>query len=91
MSEISPVSRTTATTTTPTARPAAQDSAVGTASRGSDRVEFSQTAQLLSKLAKLPDVRQDVVDRVKAEIASGNYESDDKIEAVLDRLGEDLA
>ncbi|MCE9589456.1 MAG: flagellar biosynthesis anti-sigma factor FlgM [Planctomycetes bacterium] len=91
MSEITPVSRSGVTTPTQGARPAVQDKSTTTTTRPSDRVEFSQAAQLLSKLAELPDVRQDVVDRVRGEIAKGNYETDDKIEAAIDKLGEDLA
>jgi negative regulator of flagellin synthesis FlgM len=62
-----------------------------TAVRGDDRVEFSRAAQLLSKLHELPDVRQDLVDRVKNEIASGTYETPDKLDAALESLSEDLA
>lgn len=59
-------------------------------SRGTDRVEFSQTAQLLSRLADLPDIRFDLVARVKSEIAAGTYETADKFDAALDGLVDDL-
>jgi anti-sigma28 factor (negative regulator of flagellin synthesis) len=57
-----------------------------TPGRGSDSVEFSRTAQLLSKLAELPDVRQGLIDRVKGEIAAGTYETPEKIEAAVNGL-----
>ena len=59
-------------------------------SRGRDSVELSQTAQLLSRIAQLPDIRQGLVDRVRAEIEEGGYDTDEKIEALLDSLAEDL-
>ncbi len=58
--------------------------------RGGDTVELSTTAQVLSKLAELPAVRQDLVERVRAEIANGTYDTPDKIDALLDRLAKDL-
>ena len=54
------------------------------------KVELSEHARLLSKLAELPDVRQDLVDRVKAEIEAGTYDTADKIDALLDELARDL-
>jgi len=65
-----------------TASPPAGDSAV-----------LSPQAQFLSKLANL-NVRQDLIDRVKAEIASGDYEKPGelaaKVDALLSELHEDL-
>ena len=81
-SNIPPTSRATARSSQPTA-PAAQ-------ARGSDKIELSQRAQLLSRLAALPDVRQDLIDRVKAEIADGVYDTPDKIDELLDELAQDL-
>ena len=81
MSEISPVGQPRAIGvgakgTSPTAKgqaPATQ--------RGADAIELSVQAQLLSRLAKLPDVRQELV---------GTYDTPDKIEALLDELEQDL-
>ena len=56
--------------------------------RGSDRAEFSDAAQLLSRV---PDVRQDLIDRVKGEIDRGTYETDEKIDKAIESLLEDLA
>ncbi len=63
----------------------------GSSLRGTDRVELSQAAQLLSRLQELPDIRFDLVARVKGEIAAGTYETPDKFDAALDGLIEDLA
>jgi flagellar biosynthesis anti-sigma factor FlgM len=81
-SNIPPTNRATGRSS-PSAPPTAQV-------RDSDKVELSQRAQLLSRLAELPDVRQDLVDRVKAEIADGGYDTPDKVDQLLDELAHDL-
>ena len=67
-----------------------RNAATPAAPRAGDEVELSSTARLLSKLHELPDVRQDVVDRVKQEIANGTYETPEKLEAAIGGLIEDL-
>jgi flagellar biosynthesis anti-sigma factor FlgM len=54
--------------------------------RQSDRVELSDRARLLDRMRDLPDVRQDRVDRVRAAIARGGYDSDMRINSAIDRL-----
>ena len=71
----------------------ATDSASAAPKRQPDTVELSQQAREASQAA--PDegieaIRMDVVARVRAEIAAGTYETPQKIEALLDRLLEDL-
>ncbi len=91
MSEVSPIHRPVAPTLEPHARSARTQTHSDTTTRGEDQVELSNTAQLLSKIADLPDVRQNLVDRVKASIADGTYESDDKTDAAIDSLLDDIA
>ena len=55
--------------------------------RPSDRVELSDRARLLSKLASMPDVRHDVVSAAKAKLESGEYDAD---EAYLDTAIENM-
>lgn len=57
--------------------------------RPSDRVEVSERARYLGKLASLP-VRQNLVDQARREIAAGTYDSLERVEGALDSLGEDL-
>ena len=57
----------------------------------SDSVELSPNAQLLAKMAALPDVRIDLVNQIKSEIEAGTYETEDKISAAIDNLADDLA
>lgn len=58
--------------------------------RGPDRAEFSQAAEYLSRLRAMPAVRQDLIDEVRAKIASGQYETPDKIDQSLDELFGDV-
>ena len=59
-------------------------------SRGSDQIELSDTAKILAKLSDLPEVREDLVARIKAEIADGKYETPDKLDAAIEGLAQDL-
>ena len=92
MADIAPIPPAGATARTHEAGPKrSQAAAPAAATRPADRVDLSDQSRLLSRLASLPDIRQDLVDRVKAEIAAGNYVTDDKIEVAVDGLLEDLA
>jgi anti-sigma28 factor (negative regulator of flagellin synthesis) len=97
MSDISPIGPSGVATGARTTRHHNNTPATTTTSRGGDRVELSSAAQLkaqipqlLSKINALPDVRQDLVDRVKAQIANNTYETSDKIDAAISKLGEDV-
>jgi flagellar biosynthesis anti-sigma factor FlgM len=90
MSDISPIGSPSATSGARAHRHQSITTPAATSTRGGDKVELSNTAQLLSKLAALPDIRQDLVDRVKAQIANNTYETPEKIDAAITGLGEDL-
>ena len=89
MSDVSPVTRPRATTPGAPARQTRPAGGPAAAPRSADRAEFSKAAQLLSKLAELPDVRQDLIDRVRAEIAAGTYETPEKIDQAIEKLVEE--
>jgi len=55
-----------------------------------DQVELSDRARLLSKLRETPEIRQDLVDRVRSEIADGSYLTSDKLDSAADNLLTDL-
>ena len=55
-----------------------------------DRAEISETARLLSQLAEVPEVRMEKVEELKELIASGQYESKEKIEQAVERLMDEL-
>ncbi len=56
----------------------------------SDTVEISTVAKLAAKVQQLPEVRTELVQRVKAEIEAGTYETPEKIEITVDRLMDEL-
>ena len=88
MSDIAPIGRPSAASLSSTGRLMTPPSSTSAATRGDDKVELSAVAQLLGKLRDLPVIRQDLVDRVKAELKKDEdaYASDDKIDAANDRL-----
>lgn len=53
--------------------------------RGGDQVELSQLASVLQRLRNLP-VREELVDRVRQEVAQGQYDTPEKLDAALDEL-----
>lgn len=89
MSDIAPIGRPLAASfeAAPAhARTNGQTPAVG---RASDSVELSSHAQLLGKLRSNP-IRQGLVDAARAEIADGTYETEDKLDAAIESIIEDL-
>jgi anti-sigma28 factor (negative regulator of flagellin synthesis) len=58
--------------------------------RTSDRVELSRVAQYLSQLQNEPAQRTDLIERVRSEIESGTYLSEDKLSAAADQLLDDI-
>lgn len=62
-----------------------------TPSRQPDSVELSPQVQaLLDKIQAGGDVRMDKVQEVRAQIASGKYETPEKLDVAADRLLDDL-
>jgi anti-sigma28 factor (negative regulator of flagellin synthesis) len=57
----------------------------------SDRVTISPAAEAAIQAAEAGDVRQDLVNRIRTEIAAGTYETPSKLEAALDRMLDELA
>lgn len=58
--------------------------------RGEDRVELSGPFRLLNVLRERAGVRQDLVERVRSEIAAGTYETAERLDLAIDALSEDL-
>jgi negative regulator of flagellin synthesis FlgM len=56
-----------------------------------DRVEISDLASLLSRLAELPEARAKKIVAVRNAIADGRYETAEKLEVATERLLEDLS
>ena len=90
MSDVGPVGTTKINPVGGAGRPDPPPPSAPRAARPDDKVELSLKAQLLSKLAELPEVREDLVERVRAEIDAGTYDTPDKIDALVDELALDL-
>ena len=55
-----------------------------------DQLDISQEADLVSRINSLPDVRADRVADLRAQIASGAYETDAKLDVAIDRLLDEI-
>lgn len=91
MSDISPVRHAQAALSIQALR--AQNVPAGgpAAARGSDSVQLSSHAQLLSKLADVPEIRADLVQGVRRQIDAETYVTEEKIEIATQRLLDELA
>ncbi len=103
MSEISVIGNAAANAarqTAPTTAPVevvAPEATTGTAASSNieptattDRVEFSQHAQLLEKVHQLPEVRQDKIDAIKDAIANNTYLTNDKLDIAVNRMIDEM-
>jgi len=74
-------------------KPAAERESVrGTAKprRGDDRVEVSDAARFLAKMNAMPEVRSELVNEVRAQIADGTYDTPEKMDLAIDSMIEEL-
>jgi len=55
-----------------------------------DQLDISEAAQLMSQAQDLPDIREDLVARVRSEIASGSYETPERMDMALERLLDEI-
>ncbi|HVR75463.1 MAG TPA: flagellar biosynthesis anti-sigma factor FlgM [Planctomycetota bacterium] len=55
-----------------------------------DRVEISEEARLLNKLAEAPDIRADRVEALRELIASGKFETPERISGAVEKILEEL-
>jgi len=58
---------------------------------GRDRVELSDHARHLDAIRAMPDVRMARVEAIKQAIASGTYESPEKLQAAIEGLLRDIS
>jgi negative regulator of flagellin synthesis FlgM len=56
-----------------------------------DRVEISPIGRMLDGVARLPEIRHERVEAIRAQIAAGVYETPEKLEVALDRLMDELS
>jgi negative regulator of flagellin synthesis FlgM len=62
----------------------------GTAASQSDQVDISPAAEMAGKVSDIPDIRQDRVATIRAAIADGTYETQDKLSTALSRLLDEI-
>ena len=65
---------------TPTQGPRSSDFA------GVDQLDISPEADFVAQARELPDIREDRVASIKAQIQAGTYETSDKLDVALSRL-----
>jgi negative regulator of flagellin synthesis FlgM len=64
----------------------------GTASSlGVDQLDLSPEVEFAAAVRDLPDIREDRVAAIRAEIARGTYETPEKIDIALSRLLDEIA
>lgn len=56
-----------------------------------EQEEARQIAHWAKKAKELPAVRRELVDRVKAQLSAGTYETPEKLDVAIVRLMQDLA
>ena len=73
-------------------RPAsAQKPQTAQAPTQTDELDISSEADYVSRTKELPDIRTDRVADIRSQIASGAYETDEKLDLALSRLLDELA
>ena len=55
-----------------------------------DVVDISTASILAARIHEMPDVRTDLVQRVRQEIEAGTYETEERINVTVDRLMDEL-
>lgn len=56
----------------------------------SDQLELSEAGQIASRLSEMPEIRADRVAEIRAAIADGTYETEEKLAAAVDRLLDEI-
>jgi len=60
-------------------------------SAGVDQLDISPQADFVAQARDLPDIREDRVAQIRAQIQSGTYETADKLDGALSRLLDEIA
>jgi len=58
--------------------------------RSADRVDISPAAEAAVQATETGEVRQDLVNQIRAQIAAGTYETPAKMDAALERLLDEI-
>ena len=60
------------------------------ATQSADRVDISAAAEAAIHAAETGEVRQDLVNRIRAQIAAGTYETPGKLDTAVERLLDEI-
>jgi negative regulator of flagellin synthesis FlgM len=55
-----------------------------------DELQISDAARLMEQAQAVPEVRQDRVEAIRAKIAEGTYETQEKLEIAIERLLDEI-
>ena len=58
---------------------------------GADHLDLSPEIEFVAQARDLPEIREDRVAAIRAQIASGTYETPDKLDRALSRLLDEIA
>jgi negative regulator of flagellin synthesis FlgM len=67
-------------------RPAVQPGAASI----QDELQISDAALLADQVRQVPEIRQDRVDAIRAKIAAGTYETQEKLDIAVERLLDEI-
>jgi len=56
-----------------------------------DQLDISHEADAVSRVRDLPEIRADRIAEIRAEIAAGTYETDEKLDLAVGRLLDELS
>jgi anti-sigma28 factor (negative regulator of flagellin synthesis) len=68
-----------------------QPTSGGFGSSGVDQLDISPEADFVAQTRDLPEIREDRVAQIRAQIQSGAYETADKLDVALSRLLDEIA
>ena len=68
------------------AQPTTQTSFVA----GTDQLDISREADLVSRIREIPDIRTDRVAEIRAAIEAGEYETEEKLDIAVSRLLDEI-
>lgn len=57
---------------------------------GADQLDISQPTDFVEQVKQLPEIRAERVEQIRAEMEAGVYETDDKLDAALERLLDEI-
>lgn len=65
-------------------------SQTGSTAAASDDLQLSEAGQLASQLNDIPDVRQDLVNSIRAQIQAGTYETPERLSGAVSNLLDEI-